>query len=257
MRIINYTDLDESFFDYKEYEEVESVKQYISEVKKNGDQALKDISAKFGEHIDNIEISKEEIEKRVSEVSKDSIYYLKKSIKNVRYFAEKQMESLKPFEYNCSGSRLGHKIIPLERIGAYVPGGRYPLPSSAIMTVLPAKVAGVKEVIMCSPKIKNETVAAAYLSGVDRIFNIGGAQAIAAMAYGTETVPQVDKIVGPGNKFVTQAKKEIYGKCGIDFLAGPSEIMIISDETAIESFIAADILSQAEHDTDATAILIT
>jgi histidinol dehydrogenase len=175
----------------------------------------------------------------------------------VETFAQEQLNCLKPLKTDLNGTELGHNIIPLKTVGAYVPGGNYPLPSSAIMNTVPAKVAGVEQVIVCSPKIKPVTVAACVLAGVDKIYKIGGVQAIAAMAYGTESIPKVDKIVGPGNKFVTAAKKEVYGVCGIDFLAGPSEVMIIADETANAQFIAADMLAQAEHDTDAEAYLLT
>lgn len=257
MKIVSYNDIDDSFYSYLEYKEIDSVKEIIEQVKENKDKALIEISAKFGEEISQLELSKEEIQESVSKIDDDTKYAYKKAIKNVREFSEKQFNSIKELEYKVGDTTLGHKLIPLERIGAYVPGGNYPLPSSAIMTIVPARVAGVKEVIMCSPKIRTETVAAAALAGVDRIFRVGGAQAIAAMAYGTETVPPVDKIVGPGNKYVTMAKREVYGVCGIDFLAGPSEIMVVADETAKANYVAADLLSQAEHDADASSILVT
>lgn len=257
MKVVKYNELDEKFFEYKEYDEITTVKDFIKQVKTNGDKALIDISSKFGEKILNLEVSQEEIARCVANVDKDTKWALKKAIKQVKDFAENQYNCVKELSYNQKDAVLGHRILPLNRIGAYVPGGRYPLPSSAIMTIVPAKVAGVKEVIMCSPKIHDVTIVAAQLSGVDRIFNIGGAQAIAAMAYGTETIPEVDKIVGPGNKYVTMAKREVYGKCGIDFLAGPSEILIVADDTSVASYIAADLLSQAEHDADAQSILIT
>ena len=257
MKVIKYNELDEKFFEYLEYDEVKTVKNFIQKVRAHGDKALIDISAQFGENISNLEIPEKEIAKYVANIDKDTKWALKKAIKQVLEFAEKQYDCIKELSYNQKDAKLGHRIIPLKRIGAYVPGGRYPLPSSAIMTIVPAKVAGVNEVIMCSPKIHDVTIAAASLSGVDRIFNVGGAQAIAAMAYGTETIPEVDKIVGPGNKYVTMAKREVYGKCGIDFLAGPSEILIVADDTAIPSYLAADLLSQAEHDADAQSILIT
>ena len=142
-------------------------------------------------------------------------------------------------------------------MGVYIPGGRYPLPSTALMCIIPAKIVGVKNIIICSPKIKPETIVASHFAGADLIFRVGGVQAIAAMAYGTETIPRVDKIFGPGNTYVTQAKKEIYGDCGIDFLAGPSEILIIADKWANPVFIAADLLAQAEHDVNAKLIFIT
>ena len=147
-------------------------------------------------------------------------------------------------------------VIPLDSIGCYIPGGNYPLPSSAIMTVVPAKIAGIKRVVAMSPKIKPVTIAAAHLAGADEIYAIGGVQAIGAMAYGTESIKKVNKIVGPGNKFVTSAKKQVFGECGIDFLAGPSEVLIIADNTAKPEFVAADMLAQCEHDKDARAFLI-
>lgn len=254
---VHYNDLDAKFFDYVESEDLDVVKTYIDKVRTGGDRAVLEISEYFGEKINNIELTENEIKERVDRVPTEIIKCLKMAIKNVKTFAEKQFECLKELSYSTGESELGHKIIPLERIGAYVPGGRYPLPSSAIMTIVPARVVGAKEILMCSPRIQDATIAAAVLSGVDRIFNIGGAQAIASMAYGTETIPAVDKIVGPGNKYVTYAKKLVYGKCGIDFMAGPSEIMIVADETARVDFIAADLLSQAEHDPEARSILVT
>jgi histidinol dehydrogenase len=151
---------------------------------------------------------------------------------------------------------LGHKIVPIESVGCYVPGGQYPLPSSALMSVIPAKVAGVKNILVFSPKIQPVTIVAANIAGADRIFKIGGVQAIAAMAFGTNQIPRVDKIVGPGNKYVAAAKKEVFGIVGIDMIAGPSEVLIIADDSANPSFIVADLLAQAEHDVDARANLI-
>jgi len=167
-----------------------------------------------------------------------------------------QMRQLKGFEYKNKGIVLGQKVEPIETIGAYIPGGRYPLPSSALMAIVPAKVAKVKKVIVCSPKVQPATIIAADLAGADMIFKIGGAQAIAAMAYGTKKIPKVDKIVGPGNIYVTLAKKETYGDCGIDMLAGPSEVLIIADNTANPRFLKADLLAQLEHDPIAKATLI-
>jgi len=256
MKIINSTELKSDFFTYKEFPV--SVTEIIEAIKTGGDKAVKEYSKKFGDgDFDRLYLSDEEIDKALSQVPQDVLDCIKTSITNVKRFAEAQFAVLKDVETNFDGIKLGHKVIPLNRIGAYVPGGNYPLPSSAVMSVVPAKVAGVKEVIVCSPKIQPVTVAACKLAGADRIFRIGGVQAIAAMAYGTESIPKVDKITGPGNKYVTAAKKEVYGVCGIDFLAGPSEVMIIADETANPVFIAADMLAQAEHDADAKAYLIT
>ena len=198
-----------------------------------------------------------EIKNAIDSTPKEIVKAIEKSIENVQSFAKVQLGAIKNLKTEQNGITLGHTIFPIERTGAYVPGGNYPLPSSAIMSCVPAKTAGVKEVIVCSPKIKPATITAAKMAGADRIFRIGGVQAIAAMAYGTETIPQVSKITGPGNKYVTAAKKAVYGVCDIDFLAGPSEVMIIADESANIKFIAADLLAQAEHDPDARAFLIT
>ena len=258
MKLIKYSELSEDFYKYQEFEGIESVSAIISDVKNRGDVAIKEYSKKFGDgELTQLEVSQEEIEKAYEETSEEIKNSLKQAIENVRNFAEAQLSVIKDIETNANGIKLGHKVIPLEKIGAYVPGGNYPLPSSVIMSVIPAKVAGVKEVIVCSPKIQPATITACKLAGADRIFRIGGVQAIAGMAYGTKTIPKVDKITGPGNKYVTAAKKEVYGVCGIDFLAGPSEVMIIADETANSSFVAADMLAQCEHDPDARAYLIT
>jgi len=258
MQIINYENLTADFYAYQDFEGIESVCEIIKDVKKRGDDAVIEYSQKFGDGvIKALELTEQEIEAAINSVPDDVIDAIKTSIANVKAFAQKQFLSINNIEVNLNGAILGHTIVPLEIAGAYVPGGNYPLPSSAIMSVVPAKVAGVKEVIVCSPKIKPETIAAAKLSGADRIFRVGGVQAIAAMAYGTESIPKVDKITGPGNKYVTAAKKEVYGTCGIDFLAGPSEVMIIADDSANAEFIAADMLAQCEHDLDARAYLVT
>jgi|TARA_Y100000294_G_scaffold171440_1_gene184885 histidinol dehydrogenase len=258
MKIINYTELDENFYAYAETEELEVVKEILQDVKKNGDKAVLKYTEKFDKQkLKNLELSKEQIKAAYERVDKKTLFLLKKAAENIRFFAEKQLEQFKNFETEKNSMILGQKVIPLRRVGCYVPGGRYPLPSSALMSVIPAKVAGVKEVIVCSPKITPVTIVAADIAGADRIFCIGGIQAIGAMAYGTESVPQVDKIVGPGNKYVTAAKKEVYGIVGIDFIAGPSEVLIIADETGNPEFIAADLLAQAEHDPNARADLIT
>lgn len=258
MKITAYENLNDDFFAYQDFEGIDSVVEIIKDVKKRGDEAVIEYSRRFGDgDIQSLELTKNEIEDAIKQVSPDVIDAIKKSVKNVKAFAQRQFLSINNVEMELNGAILGHSIIPLERAGAYVPGGNYPLPSSAIMSVVPAKVAGVKEVIVCSPKIKPETVAAAHLAGADRIFRVGGVQAIAAMAYGTQSIPKVDKITGPGNKYVTAAKKEVYGVCGIDFLAGPSEVMIIADETSKPSFVAADMLAQCEHDLDARAYLVS
>ena len=257
MQIITSNSIPSDFYDYKEFAAISSVDEIISDIKSNGDSAVKKYTEKFDGKIENMEVTKAEIEEALKIVSKEVIDAVKLSIKNVKNFAQTQLNSIKEFEIQNCGIKLSQKIVPLERTGAYVPGGNYPLPSSAIMSIVPAKVAGVKEVIMCSPKIQPATIVAGYLAGADKIFRVGGVQAIAAMAYGTETIPKVDKITGPGNKFVTFAKKQVFGVCGIDFLAGPSEVMVIADESANPKFVAADFLAQCEHDADASAILLT
>ncbi|MCR5260993.1 MAG: histidinol dehydrogenase [Candidatus Gastranaerophilales bacterium] len=235
----------------------ETVKSIINDVRKNGDSAVKDYTKKFDNtEIENFEVSKEEIENAITSLDKEILEALKFSIKNVEDFAKAQLGSVKNVCFQADGAVLGHKIIPIEKVGCYIPGGNYPLPSTAVMTIVPAKVAGVKEIIAVSPKTKPVTIAAAHLAGATKIYKIGGVQAIAALAYGTETIPAVDKIVGPGNKYVATAKKIVYGDCGTDFVAGPSEVMVIADESANPEFVAADLLAQCEHDRDARAYLL-
>lgn len=258
MKILEYDKIDESFFKNIEFSTIESVNEIIEDVKRSGDGALVKYSRQFGDGcIDCLEVTQDEIKRALKNVSKETIDAIKKSIENVRKFAQKQLTCLKPLETEVDGIKLGHKIVPLNTAGCYVPGGNYPLPSTAVMTIVPAKVAGVKTVIACSPRIQDVTIAACHLAGADKIFRVGGVQAVAAMAYGTESIPKADKIVGPGNKFVTAAKKQVFGDCGIDFLAGPSEVLIIADESANADFVAADMLAQCEHDKDARAYLVT
>lgn len=235
----------------------DAVKEIIADVRKNGNSAVKKYSAKFdGIETDCRELSEDEIENAVKSLDDEVLEALKFSVRNVEEFAKAQLGSVKNTMVQADGAILGHKIIPLEKVGCYIPGGNYPLPSTAIMTIVPAVVAGVKEIIAVSPKAKPVTIAAAKLAGATKIFNIGGVQAIAALAYGTETIDAVDKIVGPGNKYVATAKKIVYGDCGIDFVAGPSEVMVVADNSANPEFVAADLLAQCEHDKDARAYLL-
>lgn len=235
----------------------DAVKEIIADVRKNGNSAVKKYSEKFdGIETDCRELSEYEIENAVKSLDDEVLEALKFSVRNVEEFAKAQLGSVKNTMVQADGAILGHKIIPLEKVGCYIPGGNYPLPSTAIMTIVPAVVAGVKEIIAVSPKAKPVTVAAAKLAGATKIFNIGGVQAIAALAYGTETIDAVDKIVGPGNKYVATAKKIVYGDCGIDFVAGPSEVMVVADNSANPEFVAADLLAQCEHDKDARAYLL-
>ncbi|MBU0628933.1 MAG: histidinol dehydrogenase [Nanoarchaeota archaeon] len=232
----------------------------VNGVKKFGDKALFEYIEKydcFKATKNNILVSKEEIKRAYSKVSAETIKAIKEAKKNIEEYSRLQL----PKEWSKEvkkGIRVGQLVKPLDSVGCYVPGGNFPLVSTVIMTVVPAKAAGVKEVIVCSPAKEDNYVmyAAADIAGADKIYRIGGAQAIAAMAYGTESVCKVDKIVGPGNIFVTAAKKLVYGDVGIDFLAGPSEVMIIA-EYGNPKFIAADMLAQAEHDLMASAVLIT
>ncbi len=257
MKIFNYQNIDKSFFEKIEFENIQSVKEIIDDVRKNGDKAIREYTKKFGDgDIQNFRLTEKEIKEAIDSVDKKTIEAIEFGIKNVREFSMAQLSGLKEIEVNINGNILGHKIIPIESAGCYIPGGNYPLPSSAIMTIVPAKTAGVKRVIAMSPKIQPVTIAAAFLSGADEIYRIGGVQAIAAMAYGSESIEKVNKITGPGNKFVTSAKKQVYGECGIDFLAGPSEVLIIADDSSNPDFVAADILAQCEHDKDARAFLI-
>ena len=257
MKTYDLKNLPDEFFQKIEFSNIDSVENILDDVKKNGDVALKKYAQKFDNCFrENFLVSKEEIEKAYSVVDEETIAAIKFSIQNIKEFAQEQLSSISNLDVMIGGHRLGHKVLPLESVGCYIPGGNYPLPSTALMTIVPAKVAGVKEIVACSPKIQPVTIVAADLAGADKIFSLGGVQAVGAMAYGTETVPKVCKIVGPGNKFVTAAKKSVYGECGIDFLAGPSEVLIVADGSANPQFIAADMLAQCEHDKDARAYLI-
>lgn len=234
----------------------------IADVRKNGDRALLAYTEKFDKaKLESLEVTKEEIEAAYASVEPAFRRILKKSAANIKAYHKHQIR--KGFRMKkADGIILGQKVTPLERAGIYVPGGTAAYPSTVLMDCIPAKLAGVDEVIMVTPPSADGTVnpailAAAKVAGVDRIFKIGGAQAVAALAYGTESVPAVDKIVGPGNAFVAEAKRQVFGKVAIDMIAGPSEILIISDGKTKPAWIAADLLSQAEHDKMASAVLVT
>lgn len=236
------------------------VKEIIAAVRSEGDNALRRFSLEFDKaSIEAFEINLTEREAAVANLDPQTRQDTEFAIKNVRAFATAQLGTMHNLEIDVlPGVHLGHRIIPIRRIGAYVPGGRYPLLSAPVMTIVPARVAGCEEVIVCLPPGANEAVVAAcHLSGATRIFRVGGAQAIAAMAYGTETIPTVDKIVGPGNTFVNEAKRQVFGPVGIDQLAGPSEIFTLADETGDPRMIATDLLAQAEHDVRTRVGLIT
>lgn len=238
------------------------VKEIISDVRKNGDVALRKYSCKFdGFNGENFEVCAEEFEEAASELSPAYIKMLESSIENIKAFHEKQRRD--GFEIDYGDRIVGQKVTPVESAGLYVPGGTAAYPSTVLMNAIPAKIAGVNNIILVTPvkadgKVKPEILVAAKMCGVDRVFKLGGAQAIAAMAYGTESIPKVDKITGPGRDFVATAKKLVSGvACGIDMVAGPSEILIIADGQANPEHVAADLLSQAEHDVIASALLIT
>ena len=238
----------------------ETVKEIIGEVAKKGDRSLVEYTQKFDLKDfskEDLEISSKEIEKAYKKVDKAFRAALTKAIQNISAYHQKQRPD-EWFETLPLDVVLGQRVIPLEKVGIYVPGGKAAYPSSVLMNAIPAKVAGVKEIIMVSPPpIKPHVLVAASEVGVSAIYQVGGAQAIAALAFGTETIPKVDKIVGPGNIYVTLAKKLVFGLVDIDSLAGPSNVLIIADEDAEAEFLAADLLSQVEHDPDSFAILVT
>ena len=247
---------------YGQYEA--SVKEILDKVKEEKDAAGFAYTAKFdGAELtaDTIEVTDAEIEEAYAQVDDTLLTVIRKAKDNIESYHAKQRQN-SWFDSKPDGTILGQKITPLHRVGVYVPGGKAVYPSSVLMNVMPAKVAGVDEIIMVTPPGKNgkvspNTLVAAKEAGVDKIYKVGGAQAIAALAYGTESIPKVDKIVGPGNIYVALAKKAVYGHVSIDSIAGPSEILVVADETANPRYVAADLLSQAEHDELASAILVT
>ncbi len=238
------------------------VSAILKEVESRGDEALREYTLKLdGAEIDSIEVSKEEIKAAADSMSEEFMAVLKRSAENIRdYHSRQKRQSFVVSEKE--GIVLGQKVVPVAVAGIYVPGGTAALSSTVLMDTIPAKIAGVGQVVMVTPpgkdgKVNSAVLAAAYVAGVDRVFRIGGAQAIAALAYGTETVQKADKIVGPGNIYVAEAKKEVSGFVGIDMIAGPSEILIIADGNSDARIVAADMLSQAEHDRNASAVLVT
>ena len=247
---------------YTEYEE--RVAAILNAVKLQKDQAIFDFTKKFdGASIDasTIRVTDEEIQEAYETVDATLLDIIRKAKKNIQEYHEKQRQ-YSWFDSKPNGSLLGQKVTPLQRVGVYVPGGKAVYPSSVLMNIMPAKVAGVEEIVMVTPpgkdgKVNPNTLVAAKEAGADVIYKVGGAQAIGALAYGTESIPKVDKIVGPGNIYVALAKKAVYGHVSIDAIAGPSEILVIADETANPRYVAADLLSQAEHDELASAILVT
>ena len=247
---------------FGEYES--TINEIINNIRTNGDKALFDYTLKFDKcsiTSESVRITKEEIEEAYKSLDSEFVEVMKRSAANIRAFHEKQKRNTW-IETKDDGSILGQRILPIEISGVYVPGGKAAYPSSVLMNVIPAKVAGVERIVMCTPpgrdgKVNPATLVAADIAGVTEGYKVGGAQAIAAMAFGTESVPKVDKITGPGNIFVALAKKACFGHVSIDSIAGPSEILVLADESANPRYVAADLLSQAEHDEMASAILVT
>ena len=247
---------------YTAYES--TVQEIVEDVRKNRDQALFAYTKKFdGADLDssNIRVTEAEIQEAMSQVDPELLTVMKRAMKNIREYHEKQKQ-YSWFDSRPYGTLLGQKVTPLSSVGVYVPGGKAAYPSSVLMNIIPAEVAGVPRIVMVTPPDKNGnvnpvTLIAAHLAGATEVYKAGGAQAVAALAFGTESIPRVNKIVGPGNIFVALAKKAVYGHVSIDSIAGPSEILVLADETANPRYVAADLLSQAEHDELASAILVT
>ena len=265
IKIINYKDIDPAqILDRKEnvFNVADAVTEIIKNVRAKGDAALFEYSEKFDRVVlSSLEVSKEEIETAFELVEPEFISILEEAKENIYAFHSRQVRN--SFLINDKdGVVIGQKVIPIEKVGLYVPGGTAAYPSSVLMNAIPAKIAGCAEIVMVTPPSKDGSVnpailAAAKVAGVDRIFKVGGAQAVAALAYGTDSVPAVDKIVGPGNAYVAEAKKQVFGRVSIDMIAGPSEILVIADKDNDPVCVAADLLSQAEHDKNATAVLVT
>jgi len=260
----------QSYNDYKTSREIKhpassamttAVAEIIADVIKRGDKALRDCTEKFdGYRPENFEIPKETIDAAYKTIDPEFVLIMQRAAKNIEEYHRQQIRE--GFEISPrEGVILGQRIIPLERVGLYIPGGTAAYPSSVLMNAIPAKLAGVKEIIIVTPTKTGEVnpgiLAAAKIAGVDRIFALGGAQAVAALAYGTESIPRVDKITGPGNAYVAEAKRQVFGIVGIDMIAGPSDILVIADEKADPTFVAADMLSQCEHGNDSPAVLVT
>jgi histidinol dehydrogenase len=232
------------------------VRPILDAVQAHGDAALRDYAQRFGDPPPR-QIPRDEILAAYDETSDELRAALAGAAQRIERFAQAQRDAIVDVTIREGSLELGHQVMPIERVGIYVPAGRHPLPSSLLMGAIPARVAGVRDRIVCTPRAVREVLAAAHVAGIERVFEVGGAQAIAALAYGTQTIPRVDLIVGPGNAYVTAAKRAVFGMCGIDALAGPSEIAIVASADADPDLVAADLLAQAEHDDDARALLIT
>jgi len=266
MQILNYSDIDLEKTVKRSDADIENVlgtvSEILSNVRNNSDNALREYSQKFdGVLIDNFKVSKDEIKKAYESIDDELVLALKKAAGNIEKFHKRQLPEEWEMEVD-SGITAGQIIRPINSVGCYIPGGRAAYPSSILMTVIPAKIAGVEKIVCVSPpqkdgKILDAILVAADIAGADEIYKVGGAQAIAGLAYGTQSIPRVEKIVGPGNIFVTAAKKLVYGQVDIEFPAGPSEVLILADESANPEFLATDILAQAEHDPNASCFLVT
>ncbi len=265
IRIVDYKSIDRSeILDRKEnvFNVADTVSEIIKTVREKGDRALFDYCEKFDKvRLETLEVSTDEIDEAIALVEPEFIEILHEAKENIYAFHSRQVRN--SFLINDKdGVVIGQKVIPIEKVGLYVPGGTAAYPSSVLMNAIPAKIAGCSEIVMVTPpsadgRVNPAILAAARVAGVDRIFKVGGAQAVAALAYGTESIPAVDKIVGPGNAFVAEAKKQVFGRVAIDMIAGPSEILVVADGTCNPVYVAADMLSQAEHDKNATAVLVT
>ena len=264
IRILNYEEVDRTEIFARTLPEVDvtpAVKEIIADVREHGDAALFSYTERFdGAKLSSLCVSEEEIARAVAAVPDKLIAILKRAAENISRFHKEQLNP--GFEIRDGGILLGQKVTPVDRAGLYIPGGTAAYPSTVLMNAIPAKIAGVSDIVMVTPPNADGTIsdvilAAAHVAGIDRIYKIGGAQAIAALAYGTDTVPRADVIVGPGNAYVAAAKREIFGAAGIDMIAGPSEILIVADGDNAPAVVAADLLSQAEHDKMASAVLVT
>jgi len=265
MKIQNLNEIDRSTLFLRRLEDSgveEIVRGIIADVAQNGDRALIAYAKKFDRAaLDSLEVTNEELDDALLSMPTELLDAMQTAAENIRAFHSMQLREGFRLE-RPNGVYMGQKITPIEKVGLYIPGGTASYPSTVFMNAIPAKLAGCALVVMVSPPNESGSIAApilaaAKLAGVDRVFKAGGAQAVAALAYGTETVPKVDKIVGPGNAFVAEAKRQVFGRVAIDMIAGPSEILVVADETATPAFVAADLLSQAEHDVNASAVLIT
>lgn len=265
IKIYNYTDANASEIFRKPVDAqsvADTVSEIIANVKENGDKALKEYTLRFDKtEIEDFRVSDDEIEEAYASVEPEFVRILDKAADNIRDFHKHQLRSSFVVSEK-DGIVCGQKIIPFAKVGLYVPGGTAAYPSTVLMDAVPAKLAGCGEIVMVTPPSKDGGInkyilAAAKIAGIDKIYKVGGAQAIAALAYGTESIPRVDKIVGPGNAFVAEAKRQVYGEVAIDMIAGPSDILVVADEKSNPKFVAADLLSQAEHDKLASAVLVT